>query len=132
MDYEVDFMMHKDECLNVNSYPLWSFRLKQAFSDKKIWFFMRDDNPPTIATHNLLELGRGPSEVEIQTTRLKALFMLSKSVEDRILARFSRLEDPAELWTQLHNCYASNTNTRWSVLKRHLMGFRFSESQSMT
>lgn len=132
MDRDSDFSMTKDERLNGNNYPIWSFRIKQSFIEKKIWYVTRDDTPPTLAAHGLLELGRAPSANEIQAARSKALYLLSKAMEDRILARFTRIEDPSELWTQLRNCCASNTTTRRGVLKRKLSVFKFSDSVSMT
>lgn len=72
---------------------------------------MRDGLPPALVKHGLLELDRAPTTVEIQSTWIKALFMLSKSIEDRTLARYTRVRDPHELWTDLrHNC-ADNTIT---------------------
>lgn len=66
--------------------------------EMKIWYVMHNDNPPTLVAHGLLELGRASSKADIQVARSKALYLLSKVVEDRILARFTWIEDPLELW----------------------------------
>lgn len=124
--------MAKDKRLNGNNYPLWAYRMKQSFLDKKVWYVVRDDVPPTATAHGLIELGRAPFEANLHIARTKSLYMLSKAVDDRILACFTRIDDPSLLWGQLREWCASNTNTCRSILKRRLTGFHFSDSLSMT
>lgn len=58
--------------------------------------------------------------------------MLTKTVDDRILARYTQIWDPAFLWVELCRAYAGNTITRRSILKRRLFGLKFSESATMS
>lgn len=46
-----------------------------------------------------------PTHVEQHTAQNKALYMLTKAVEDKMLACYVRIEDPAVLWAELcHAC----------------------------
>ncbi|CAM6105893.1 unnamed protein product [Calypogeia fissa] len=58
--------------------------------------------------------------------------MLTKAVDDQILARYTNIHDPAILWAELKRACAGNTVTRQSVLKRKLFSLRFPESATMS
>lgn len=55
-----------------------------------------------------------------------------KGVEDKILASYTRLWDPCQLWTELHHGCAGNTQTHRLILRYRLFGLKFLENAPMS
>lgn len=129
MNQDQNFSMSKDEKLNGNNYPLWSFKMKQSFIKEKIWYVVRENLAGLIFDPND---PLDPTPAEIRAAQNKVLYMLTKAIEDKMLARYVRIDDPAVLWAELCRACAGNTTTRRAVLKRKLFSLRFPESDSMS
>ncbi|CAM6103876.1 unnamed protein product [Calypogeia fissa] len=129
MDQSLNFSVSKDEKLNGNNYPIWSYKMEQNYVKDRVWYVVRenvcgaavDPNDPV-----------NPTPAERRADQSKALYMLTKAVDDQILARYTNIRDPAILWAELKRACAGNIVTRRSVLKRKLFSLRFPESATMS
>lgn len=103
--------------------------MEQSFIKERTWYVVCEA-VPGVAAHPSDPVA--PTQAEVAAAQYKALYMLTKSVEDKILARYTRIRDPTVLWIALRQVCAGNTNTRRNVLKRCLFSLKFSESATMS
>ncbi|CAM6089663.1 unnamed protein product [Calypogeia fissa] len=109
MDQSLNFFVSKDEKLNGNNYPIRSYKMEQNYVKERVWYVVRenvhggavDPNDPS-----------NPTPAECHADQSKALYMLTKAVDDQILARYTNIRDPAILWAELKRACVGNTVTR--------------------
>lgn len=67
--------------------------MEQCFIKECIWYIVCYDHLSTLEEHawehGNFELGRDPSQTNMQSMHAKALFMLMKDVKDKIFARYT-------------------------------------------
>ncbi|CAM6128885.1 unnamed protein product [Calypogeia fissa] len=129
MDQSLNFSVSKDEKLKGNNYPIWSYKMEQNYVKERVWYVVRENVRGAAVD---LNDPPNPTPAECRADQSKALYMLTKAVDDQILARFTNIRDPAVLWAELKRACAGNTVTHRSVLERKLFSLRFPESATMS
>ncbi|CAM6128515.1 unnamed protein product [Calypogeia fissa] len=106
MDQSLNFSVSKDEKLNGNNYPIWSYKMEQNYIKERVWYVIRENIRGAAVNPNDPS---NPTPAERRADQSKALYMLTKAVDDQILARYTNICDLAILWAELKRACAGNT-----------------------
>ncbi|CAM6099601.1 unnamed protein product [Calypogeia fissa] len=132
---EPRYMTSKEEKLDGSNYPLWAFRMRQILQEKDVWQVVRE------AEDNVSDNEDGSDDeddvadpltrTQIKAKKRKALFLLTSSILDIVISRYTSITDPAILWSELKHAYGANTIERRRMLRRQLLTLCFPEGRLM-
>ncbi|CAM6093651.1 unnamed protein product [Calypogeia fissa] len=132
---EPRYMTSKEEKLDGSIYPLWAFRMRQILQEKDVWQVVREaednvsDNED--GSDDKDDVADPLTRTQIKAKKRKALFLLTSSILDIVISRYTSITDPAILWSELKHAYGANTIEQRRMLRRQLLTLRFLEGRSM-
>ncbi|CAM6126885.1 unnamed protein product [Calypogeia fissa] len=109
---EPRYMTSKEEKLDGSNYPLWAFRMRQILEEKDVWQIVRDTEDNVSDNEDGSDDDDVPdplTRAQIKTKKRKALFLLTSSILDIVISRYTSITDPTVLWSELKRAYGANT-----------------------
>ena len=132
----------------ISNYPLWSFKASNALKREKLWDLVSPRTPTSASTESegsttsgitITAAAKGKKIQdeaavdleELDDRRLKAIGIITTTVQDTLLPHIMYLPEPRDMWLKLKVLYESKSTNRKLALKTQLYNLRLTEKSSM-